>query len=308
MFVSIIAALAYTLISSYHFEFPGSTYTQATVLNLWTSTEDGRSVWDVSSMESSGKYSVDWLADHVQASLNAGSTDTILINRQYRVLAYHISLEYTDPNLLYHNKSGTENEYCKDGWTRGNPCRAIYSYRRPMSDADYKRYTTWNKDLSSGIKAALRPNPNSTNLIDALHMLRALSLDTNHWLTTQSNIDYDDAYSKTTSSSILEGPPFYTPKRSTEMPAWLTVRMLYDTDNSPWNYYSDSSRRIVLLSGLLFEFPFITAADFLNVNRPATFANYKVGGSGFYDQYWVSSNFFFPFGIYINLTVHVLSF
>ena len=288
MFIAAAAAFAFMNVSSYHFEFPGDSFTQAAVLNLWTSTKDGRSVWDVTSMENSGKYTVDWLADHVQASLDAGSTDTLLIENQYRVLAYHITLEYTDPSMLYHNKSKNTNEYCAHGFGRGNPCRSVYSYRRPMSDADYQQYTTWNKDLSPDIKAALRPNPNSTNLIDALRTLRALSHDTDHWLTTQSHVAPDDAMSQTTSSSILEGPPFYIPKRSTEMPSWLMVRMLYDTDNGPWNYYEDSSRRIIVLSGMGFTFPFISAADFLNSNKPASFYAYRVGESGFYDQYWVN--------------------
>jgi hypothetical protein len=104
MFIAAAAAFAFMNVSSYHFEFPGDSFTQAAVLNLWTSTKDGRSVWDVTSMENSGKYTVDWLADHVQASLDAGSTDTLLIENQYRVLAYHITLEYTDPSMLYHNK------------------------------------------------------------------------------------------------------------------------------------------------------------------------------------------------------------
>ena len=55
-----------------------------------------------------------------------------------------------------------------------------------MKDADYEVFETWNEDLTPETKKALEPNPNSTNLVDALRTLRALSQNTGHWLTSQS--------------------------------------------------------------------------------------------------------------------------
>jgi len=74
MWFALFAAMFYGLIANYHYEFPGDTFTQGSVMDLWTSTEDGRSVWDVQSFEESGQYVVDWLADHIQHSINDGAT------------------------------------------------------------------------------------------------------------------------------------------------------------------------------------------------------------------------------------------
>ena len=39
MWFALFAAMFYGLIANYHYEFPGDTFTQGSVMDLWTSTE-----------------------------------------------------------------------------------------------------------------------------------------------------------------------------------------------------------------------------------------------------------------------------
>ena len=288
MFIALFMAFLYANISGYHYEFPGDAFTQADVMEAWTAKRDGESVWDVKSMESSGQYLVDWLAQHIEASMAAGATDTILINNQYRVLAYHITLEFSDKTQMYHNR--TSSEMCAWGLGGGSPCRSVYSYRRQMTEMDYMQYTTWQNDMTPIMKAALKPNPNSTNLKDALHTLRALAKYPEHWLTTmnrpwESEEDIFGADKDTTATSlILDGPPFYIPKRGQAIPTSLMVRMLYDADALPHKLYEDSSRRNIVLSGMHFGYPFMGAAGFWEANPAANFYAYRISETGLYDQ------------------------
>ena len=150
-----------------------------------------------------------------------------------------------------------------------------------MTDADYEVYQTWNEDLTPETKEALKPNPNSTNLIDALQTLRALSANPKHWLTTQSRPWEDE----TTPTSELDGKPYYIPKRSAVVPSWLFVRFLYDADATKYKAYADSSKRIVVLSGVGFRYPFVKAPTFFQAGLPAKMFAYRVSETHLYDQY-----------------------
>ncbi len=210
MFVALAAAYTYSLIIGLHYEFPGDALTQAAVMKQWTSTADGRSVWEVKSLEDSGRYSVDWLADQVEASIKNGETDTIYINDQFRVLAYHISIYYFsgDQRSPLANRTEFESfDNAKDiAWD-------VWSYRRNMTENELRLYSTWSKDLPDTCKedmnAKRRDPPDGDSLPKTLGELRALSEDVQHWLTSverpweDGTDEQNDATSAGTSCVLL---------------------------------------------------------------------------------------------------------
>ena len=177
----------------------------------------------------------DWLLEHIEISMASGSADTIMAKDQFRVLAYHIQVQYNDASDVYQNRTARDDEVCEAGYqkTGGLPCSTIYSYRKEMTDAHYAQFSTWNQDLPAGVKAALTPNASSTNLQDAARTLRLLSKDVNHWLTTSSRPweNAEDIINERTGThagdhvrrSVLEDAPYHIPKRGSSVPAYLVI-------------------------------------------------------------------------------------
>lgn len=52
----------------------------------------------------------DWLLEHIEISMASGSADTIMAKDQFRVLAYHIQVQYNDASDVYQNRTARDDE------------------------------------------------------------------------------------------------------------------------------------------------------------------------------------------------------
>ena len=61
--------------------------------------------------------------------------------------------------------------------------------------------------------------------------------------------------------------------------------MLYDTDGTQYRTHDTSSKRLVALSGLGFQYPFVKAPSMFNTGLPAKMFSYRISETKLYDQY-----------------------